>query len=349
MGKRATANERAIDESIELKGEEKDEADAKRLRNEVGSDIDQELWRFFSGGYAGEAGLKSSTGGQLDRIAFGLGPATRMPDGWNSSVKYGIRGPAGRLDMGKVRMALSLMAGPYPGHKGPKPARDEERWEREWPEYFGVLRGYYTLRPRDAVDGLMSFGDYSGVVPVLPETRGMLALWRAEKLAQELEKARGATVVSQEAAVERLGLLHGRLRVTLASQDRAKHLRAYHLRKQIEAASQPLRHPDTEVTIRSKWATLTEDYALAMLRELAKIANGTLTLKNGLSRADASETRDRLIVSAESFWRAARAAYHGQRRWVDESLRTKRPKKDEKTTRRLAALLLEPEIPAETD
>lgn len=333
MGKRSAADKRAIEQSVQLEQKAKV---VERPKTEVGTDVDQELWSFFSGAYAADVGLRSSAGGQLDRLAYRLGPSTsHNMDGWNKAVRFGVVGPSGRLELGKVGRALVAVR------------------ERE-PGQFEALKGYYTVRPHGAFEGLLAFGkgrpaEYVGVVLVLPETRALTRAWRMAHIDVEKGENRKARETSAEEAKERLGVLEGRLRVVLASNDRAKHLRAGHLRKQIEAAKSAPTHPDTEKAIKTKWTAPTVEHATEVLRELARRAAGGA--QDAVSREEARRIQTRLIDAAERLWRAARDTYQVEREKVDDGLRSKhkRGKKDDSADRLRARLMAGPEIPAETD
>lgn len=305
------------------------------------SDIDEELFSFFSGGYVGDLGLRSATGAQLDRLAFSMGPSVgHLPDGWNSNVNFGTTGPHGRLEASRVGRALAILCGPPPALDLPKETGKEERKRREaeyerlvheWPSFFPALRGYYTRRPHNAYAGLLAFtddsGNFTGVVLTMPKARALVEAWCAERLADDLEANRVAGVASHAERAERK-----------AKKPPRKSTGA------VDAGA--MGAPDVEKAIRTRWATATEEHALGALRALGKRTSGP---KDRPERQEARNAQAALLYAAKGLWRAARAAYQDVRRQVDREMRAEGKVRVRAEAVRFARSLEGPSVPEDQD
>lgn len=319
MGKRAKADKRAIEESAAPAVEPHQESPDQLARD----DVDKELFSFFSGGYAGELGLRSATGAQIDRLAFSMGPSLgRQPDGYNDAVRFGVSGPQGLLEVGRVERALRALcepqAAPAPPAAGtlPPDARAVRRAAQR-PHYFAALKGYYRPRPPGAFDGILVFAEFAGVVLVLPGTQALADAWRADERARDLQANAAGVASARVKSEERQGLRRGALRMTLATK--GSRLRAAYLERQIAAGDRPVPRQDTEAAIRSRWATSTEAHALSALRQLVKRANAR---KDSPDRDEAKALVAALRDEAAALWEGAKFAYKAERKRVDRAIRS---------------------------
>jgi len=317
MGRRAAADKRAIDLSVEVGGDPQKPEPQQKPRDDVGSDADRELRTYFSGGYAGQAGLRSSAGGQLDRIAFRLGRVTGLRDAVDQQVLDSV------FEMRRVERTLEALRGPAPEPKDPKmPTDGEQMRRRDWALYYPVLRGYYTPRPLGAPHAaVLYFAEYAGVVLALPEARALAAQWCARRLEQDLEDNRRLAEESRVASEQNAGILEGQLRMTLATGGPAKHLRARHLRRQIAQARAPGPRPVTDEVIYRRWRVPAEQHAAEALRELLDRAAAP---KESPERELARKQRDDLLEAAKRLLEAAKTVYRWERRRAGRDIREER-------------------------
>jgi hypothetical protein len=170
MAARTKHAKKAIEDSLHFEPEAKSK---HKKQEQIGSDTDSELWNFFSGGCVGDLGLRSTMGSALERAAFELGPSSgSIPSGFNDLVRFGVNGPAGRVEAGRIARALGKLMGDCP----------DPKLKREWPYYFAVLRGYYTQHSTSYYEGLISaFADHAGAALVVPKGKAYIRQWCNEQ------------------------------------------------------------------------------------------------------------------------------------------------------------------------
>lgn len=323
-----------------------------RRRQVVGTDYDQELWSFFSGGYAGEAGLKSALGGQLDRLINETGPSTGGEgDGWTNMIRMG-GGPSQRLELGKVPRALAYLLNLAP----PGPKKNAPIWAHiaykkllvDWPHFYAVLKAYYTRVPHGSHQGLIGpYGEFSGTALVVPVAQDYIAEWCKDRRENEICESKIAIIKAHEKDGSRLQEVEEELLRVKLVKSPGWPFAVRRLTKKIEAMKSIIPKPDNEASIRVKWRVPTEFHRLSALRELAERADVS---KDTADRKEARKLQHDILEQAKGLWRAARTAYMQERRRVDREIRFKPSKeaKDELLSFK-ARLKAGPEIQADMD
>lgn len=317
-----------------------------QIRNEEpASDVDEQLRAHFNNTYVGDIGLRSATGAALDRAAFGLGSTHfTLPDGFDDNVRLGVVGAGGRIEATKVSKALANLCGPPPPPYLPKGLPEKEvkrriqeanRVAKEWRWYFPVLRGYYTKRDPGTFRGMGAFGEYAGVVLVVPRVESLVRSWCHSKMKDDLEVNSLIVSTSESDRLKKIEELEER---TKGKKEKPK------LVAKLEALRMN-RKPDTEIAIRSKW-TPNEGHIFSALREVGLGCNGP---KDTPKRQQARVTLLELMHQAEKLWRAARRAYAVERKNVDRELRPKTRSQKEKEDLKNFSAPLGPMIPRDQD
>lgn len=283
-----------------------------------GSDVDSELHDFFSGMYKAEFGLRSTTGAQLERASFKMGPSQgRMHDGWNDAVKFDADdlGPRGYLAATKAGRAIALLRGDPPApveEETPEQLAARQKAQQDWPLFYPVLKGYYTERLWGVHDGLLgAFGEFLGTCLVIPRADVLVRRWCAARCAEELVVNAAAIQKSREDTTKRIERYKFELRV-------AEPMQKFRWTKKILLASQAPAQLDTEAAIQRRWDPTIEDNRIEALRALVKTAAAP---KDTSARKQAKHVIAELIDEARLLRWAGRDAYRVERKRVDRDIK----------------------------
>lgn len=302
--------------------------DGKVARNRAfGSDYEQELWTFFSGGYGAAVGLRSALGGQLDRLQNETGPGQHgVGDEWTFMIQM-RSGPGGRLELAKVPRAVAMLM-----ESCPAPKRNSDREEPtgqqvaahqklalDWPHFYPVLRAFYTRRPPGALEGLIApYAEFAAVALIVPRARVLTATWCRARLVDDLAASRAAVTQSRDQHLVSFQSLEEEILKLELVKPPGWRLKLHQLNRQLDAAKQPARQNDTEQGVRNRWSNPGEIEAVEALRSLAKRCQQN---RDTPERVESRRLQNDILEQCRALWRGARTAYADARRQVDKDLR----------------------------
>jgi hypothetical protein len=191
------------------------------------SDLDEELRRFFSGDFVGEAGLRSKVGSQLDKIRDGvnyggggggmtfLGADSHGPAIWCRSdlparcVEFGRSGLGVNRVMNALRAMPEVAVRELVADKRKKlnrdPTADEARAVVERAaRHVAILAEFYTPVPSGTRWGFLGLGDVALVAATTSVVVKATKASMADECEKELNQARSAMTLSAKEAAERL-------------------------------------------------------------------------------------------------------------------------------------------------
>jgi hypothetical protein len=175
-------------------------------------DLDEELRRFFSGDYIGDAGLQCHFGMQLEKAHDGMSLGGGMMS--DPRPPRGVEvGPLHRLAVGPVVEALRGLHGTAvletaervkAKFNRPPTTEEIDSAIAKADHYFAILQAYYTPHVPGALWGLLGLGDVAMVATLTRPIVKATEAWISDQREAELKHASSAAVLSAGESGERL-------------------------------------------------------------------------------------------------------------------------------------------------